>query len=200
MALRLHAGSRIDPMLLGRRIFLRRPEAADWAAWAELRSRSRNFLTPWEPSWPPDSLSRLSFRRRLRRQAREEAEDLDHAFFIFLRDTPILIGGITVGDVQRGAADSATIGYWIGEPFARQGYMTEALTAIMNYAFQKLGLHRLQAACMLENVASQRLLERCNFQQEGIARRALRIDGFWRDHSLFAALAEDRLERTTRSG
>lgn len=206
MALRLSGTNRAEPALVTQRVYLREPHSNDWAAWAELRHSSRDFLTPWEPVWASDALSRASYRRRLRRQAKDESEDLSFAFFVFRRADDAMLGGITLGSVQRGAAQSATVGYWMGRRHAGQGYMTEALAAGLDHAFGALGLHRVEAACMPENERSRRLLDRCGFRQEGYARQYLRINGVWHDHLLFALLgteypaAAERLQQWLRSG
>ncbi len=191
MALRLSGGGRAEPMFVAERVYLRAPRLSDWSAWAELRHTSRDFLTSWEPAWAPDALARASYRRRLRRLAKDESEDIGYAYFIFRRSDEAVLGGITLSNLQRGAAQSATIGYWIGRRHAGQGYMAEALGVLLAHAFGPLALHRLEAACMPENARSQRLLERCGFRQEGHARQYLRINGVWHDHLLFALLATE---------
>ena len=173
------------------RVYLRPPEPADWPAWAELRAGSRDFLTPWEPAWAADELTRASYRRRLRRLMRDARDDLAYAFFLFRRDGDDLIGGLTLGNVRRGVTQSCSVGYWIGRPHARQGYMSEGLAAALPFVFEQLRLHRLEAACLPSNVPSQGVLKRCGFAQEGYAREYLRINGHWADHLLFALLAAD---------
>jgi len=177
--------------LAGRRVYLRQPEDRDWRAWADLRELSRDFLVPWEPSWPADALSRESFRRRLRRYGMDWREDAGYSFFIFRIGDNALLGGATLGNVRRGVAQSATLGYWIGEPHARQGYMSDAVRATVAFAFASLQLHRLEAACLPSNAASQGVLRKLGFRQEGYAAKYLRINGEWCDHLLFALLAEE---------
>jgi ribosomal-protein-alanine N-acetyltransferase len=173
-------------------VFLRIPQMTDYAAWTSLRAASRKFLTPWEPLWPPDDLSRASYRARMKRYARDVQEDLAYPFFIFLAASGALCGGLTLSNVRRGVAQTATLGYWIGQPHARKGLMTEAVQALLPFVFDHLALHRLEAACLPHNAASIRLLKVCGFTQEGYARQYLRINGEWHDHLLFAILAEDR--------
>ena len=172
-----------------RALYLRPPQMRDWRAWAELRALSREFLSPWEPTWPSDALTRGAFRRRIRRQLRDGQDDIGYAFFLFRRADDALLGGVTLSNVQRGAAQSCSVGYWIGRPFARQGHMGEALAGLLGHCFGPLGLHRVEAACMPENEASRRLLEKCGFRCEGHARAYLRIAGAWRDHLLYAAIS-----------
>ncbi len=173
------------------RVYLRPPRNGDWRAWCRLRADSRAFLVPWEPSWPSDALTRRAFRRRLQQYNHEMQTGQGYSFLIFRRELDTLLGGISVTNVRRGVAQSASLGYWIGRPYARQGFMGEALTAVLDFAFDQLGLHRVEAACLPENAASQGLLRKVGFREEGYARGYLRINGMWQDHVLFGILAED---------
>jgi ribosomal-protein-alanine N-acetyltransferase len=179
------------PVLHGRRLVLRAPAPADWSQWAELRALSREFLTPWEPAWPVDELSRDAYRRRLRRYARDAREGSGYAFFLFTEAGGQLLGGVTLSNLRRGVTQSGQLGYWMGRPHAGRGYMTEAAALLLPFAFEELRLHRLEAACLPSNERSRRLLRRVGFTEEGFARQYLRIDGAWRDHLLFAMLATD---------
>lgn len=177
--------------MLGERTYLRAPQPRDWEAWAALRAASRDFLVPWEPTWPHDALTRAAFRRRLRRYEQDSRDDSGYAFYIFSRDDDALLGGATLSNVRRGVTQSCSLGYWIGELHARKGYMRESLVALLPFIFQEMGLHRVEAACIPTNEASRRLLQRLGFTQEGYARRYLCINGVWQDHLLFAMLASD---------
>src|SRR6185436_12028354 len=118
---------RDEPRVEGAHVFLRPPIRRDWRLWAELRTVSRDFLVPWEPTWPSDALTRAAFRRRLDRQSEEWERDTAYCFFIFRRADDALIGGINLNNVRRGVAQMASLGYWIGKPYAQRGYMTEAV-------------------------------------------------------------------------
>ncbi len=177
--------------LIGRRLYLRSPEDRDWRAWAELRAISRDFLVPWEPTWPADALSREAYRRRLRRYAADWREDAGYSFFVLRQGDNVLLGGVTLGNVRRGVAQLGTLGYWIGQPFARQGYMTDALETVLGFTFHTLQLHRIEAACLPTNLPSRGVLRKLGFRQEGYARKYLRINGEWHDHLLFGLLAEE---------
>ena len=170
---------------------LRTPQTSDYPAWAELRAVSRDFLTPWEPLWATDELSRASFRRRIRHYLRDLREDVGYALFIFAAATGSLVGGLTLCNVRRGVTQSCTLGYWIGAHYAHQGYMTAAVRAVIPFVFDSLELHRLEAACLPTNTASIKLLEKTGFKREGFARRYLRINGVWQDHLLYALLDTD---------
>lgn len=178
-------------LIRGDGLYLRPGEMRDFQQWAELRERSRAFLTPWEPVWPADDLTRSAFRRRLRRQADEIERDETYPFFLFREADHALMGGLTLGQVRRGVAQAATLGYWMGHEFAGRGYMSKAVRTALGYGFGAMRLHRVEAACVPSNVRSKRLLEQCGFQQEGYARSYLRINGAWQDHLLFAILASD---------
>jgi ribosomal-protein-alanine N-acetyltransferase len=191
--LRSHFAYEVPPVLRGRKVFLRTPAMDDFEAWASLRMVSRDFLVPWEPSWPADDLTRAAFRNRIKRYMRDMAEDSAYPFFIFEQASGELTGAVTIANVRRGVAEMGSLGYWIGAPFTRQGLMTDAVNTIVAYGFGPLRLHRMEAACLPTNVASRRLLLKCGFTQEGYARRYLRINGTWQDHLTFARLNDDPL-------
>jgi ribosomal-protein-alanine N-acetyltransferase len=180
-----------EPVLQGDGVYLRYPQMSDYALWAALRDESREFLAPWEPIWAADELSRSAFRRRIRRYQREIRSDLAYPFFVFRKEDNLLMGGCTLSNVRRGVTQSAAIGYWIGERYARHGHMHSALAALIPFVFHVLALHRLEAACIPENGASRALLLKVGFREEGRARRYLQINGEWRDHVLFALLEDD---------
>ena len=188
---RLGSSSENANFIRGEGVYLRPGEMRDYEQWRWLRELSRDFLTPWEPTWPADDLTRGAFRRRLRRHAEEIDRDEAYPFFIFREGDHALLGGLTLGQVRRGVAQAATLGYWMGEPHAGRGHMARAVRATTGFAFATLRLHRLEAACLPHTLASQRLLERVGFQREGYARAYLRIAGVWQDHLLFALLESD---------
>ncbi len=188
---RLTKAPEMEPLIRGDGLYLRPAVAGDFSGWAQLRAESRAFLTPWEPTWPEDDLTRAAFRRRLRRQVEDMARDESFAFLIFDAASDALLGGLTLGGIRRGVAQAATLGYWMGERYAGRGRMTRAVAAAVRYGFSTLRLHRIEAACLPENVASMSLLERNGFRREGLARAYLRIDGGWRDHVLYALLENE---------
>jgi [ribosomal protein S5]-alanine N-acetyltransferase len=179
------------PAIHGDGVLLRTPQMGDYSGWASLREESRAFLTPWEPTWPLDDLTRSAFRRRVRRYLQDIREDAAYPFFLFRAEDSVFLGGITLSNVRRGVTQSASLGYWIGAAYARQGYMSVAVSALVPFVFDQLKLHRLEAACLPSNAASIRLLEKVGFAREGFARRYLRINGVWQDHFLYAMLSED---------
>lgn len=180
-----------QPVISGESVYLRYPRVSDFLAWARLRGESRTFLAPWEPAWATDELSKGAFRRRLKRYQREAREDSAYAFFVFRSADNALLGGCTLSNVRRGVTQCCALGYWIGERFARQGYMFDAVRSLVPFIFRTLGLHRIEAACLPTNEASRKLLAKIGFREEGLARRYLQINGEWRDHVLFGLLADE---------
>lgn len=178
------------------RLTLRLPAHADYRAWARLRDESREFLQPWDPVWSEDALSRKAFTNRVYWAARAEAAGTAVPFFLIRRQDQALIGAITLDNIRRGPAQAGTLGYWVGAPHARQGFMREALAAVVHFSFDSLDLSRLEAGCLPENAASRAVLERVGFKYEGVAQSYLQINGRWRNHVLYANLRADRRGRT----
>jgi ribosomal-protein-alanine N-acetyltransferase len=178
------------PSIVGDGVTLRTPQATDYNDWAALREQSREFLIPWEPTWPADDLSRSAFRRRLRRYAEDLRSDQGYAFLVVRTTDNALVGGLTLANIRRGVAQAGSLGYWMGQPFVRQGFMTAAVRALIPFAFATLRLHRLEAACIPTNAGSIRLLETTGFVREGYARDYLCINGIWQDHLLYGRLKD----------
>jgi ribosomal-protein-alanine N-acetyltransferase len=176
------------PVVNGEGVTLRSPRPGDHEAWSTLRKESYRYLQPWEPTWPEDDLTRAAFKRRLSVYAREQEAGNAWPFFIFAGVGDTLVGAITLSNVRRGVAETGTLGYWIGEPFAGHGYGTAAVRAMLAYAFDELNLHRVEAACVPDNAASRRVLEKAGFELEGRARAYLKINGAWADHLLFGCV------------
>lgn len=178
------------------RMTLRPPQHGDYADWSNLRQISRDFVTPWEPSWAHDHLSRKNFSNRVYWANRSIAQGSALPLFLIRRDDAALLGALTLDHIRRGPAQAGTTGYWIGAPFARGGYMQEALEAVVHYAFTELDLSRLEAGCLPENAASRGLLEKVGYKYEGVAQSYLQINGRWRNHVLYANLRRDRRGKT----
>lgn len=196
--LRALFGARRALRLPTERMVLRMPEHRDFRAWAALREASRAFLEPWEPTWSPDHLTRSNFTGRVNWAQRVAAQGTGLPLFLIRRADERLMGAITLDHIRRGPAQSGTLGYWIGQEFARQGYMREAILAVCHYAFADLDLSRIEAACLPENAPSRGVLEKCGFRHEGLAQSYLQINGQWRTHALFAKLRNDRRDFARR--
>jgi len=178
------------------RMTLRQPILSDFRAWSNLRRESSDFLIPWEPVWATDHLARKGFTNRVYWAQRAMKNGTALPLFLTRRDDNALLGAITLDNIRRGPSQAGTLGYWIGAQYAREGYMREAIQSVAHYAFSRLDLSRLEAACLPENTASRGLLEKCHFKYEGVAQSYLQINGRWRTHVLYAALRTDRRGRT----
>lgn len=178
------------------RMTLRTPVHNDFRPWVALRAASRDYLTPWEPAWSDDHLSRKAFSNRVYWSNRSINAGTAMPLFLIRRADQVLLGAITLDNIRRGPALAGTLGYWTGASFARQGYMREAIETVVHYAFSHLDLSRIEAACLPENKPSRGLLERTGFKYEGVAQSYLQINGRWRTHVLYARLRSDRRGKT----
>ena len=177
--------------LTGNKVFLRPPKRRDALKWQKLRLSSKKFLTPWEPEWDAGSCSRRAYLRYLKNSNYLANMDRAYSFLIFKNEDKVLLGGINIGNVRRGVSQSASIGYWIGEKYAKNGYMLEAIETLLPSLFVDLRLNRIEAATLEENIASRNLLKKIGFKKEGILRKYLKINGNWRDHVIYGLLKED---------
>jgi ribosomal-protein-alanine N-acetyltransferase len=181
-------------VLAGPRVELRPLKASDWDQWREVRVRSRDWLEPWEPFGEPGTADPVSdaeaFKARCGAWERQRHFDAAYGFGIFLRKGRF-IGEVSLGSVQRGPFQSASVGYWIDEAEAGRGYMPEAVMLVIRFAFEDLGLHRVEAAIVPRNKASRRVAEKIGLRDEGTSDRFLQIRGVWEDHVRYAITAED---------
>ena len=177
--------------LTGERVFLRPPKRRDALKWQKLRMSSKSFLVPWEPSWDASSCTRRAYLRYFKNSNYLANMDRAYSFLIFKTDDKTLLGGINIGNVRRGVSQSASLGYWIGEKYSRNGYMIEALKLLIPSLFVDLRLNRIEAATLEENIASKNLLKKIGFKKEGVLRKYLKINGNWRDHILYGLLESD---------
>ncbi len=183
--------------ILTARLSLRLPEHRDFREWAKLRHESKAFLSPWEPIWAPDHLSRASFTNRVYWSQRAVKNGNAVPLFVFHKEAGQLVGAITLDNIRRGPSQMGTIGYWVGQQYSRQGFMSEAIIAMVAHAFGALDLSRVESACLPDNLASRGVLEKAGFKYEGVAQSYIQINGRWRNHVLYAALRGDRRGRST---
>ena len=178
------------------RLILRPPHHNDFRQWVKLRTDSRSFLSPWDPVWSTEHLTRKNFTNRVHWAQRAVSNGNGCPLFLIRKTDQVLIGAVTLDNIRRGPAQAGTLGYWTGQAYARQGYMREAVDNVVLHAFRKLDLSRVEAACLPENQPSRRLLESCGFKYEGVAQSYLQIAGRWRTHVLYAAIRHDRRGKT----
>ncbi len=187
------------PELVGRRVLLRPLRVEDYRAWHEVRTRSRDWLIHWEPrpagtSFPPED--RSTFTARCAMRARDRQLGTAYGFGIFLGAS--FAGEINLSSISRGASQAAYLGYWIDEKQAGQGYMPESCVLAFAFAFEELGLHRVQVSIIPRNTKSRRVVEKLGLREEGIAKGYLEIDGVWEDHIRYAITADEWRERRER--
>lgn len=179
------------PILGDGDVMLRAALLTDYQAWLKLREQSRSHLTRWEPDWFDKDVTLDAFRTRLRLHERLNRAGAALSLLTFLKSTGEMIGGVTLSDIRLQAAHSATIGYWIGADHLRKGFGLASVRLVLAHAFGERRLNRIEAACQPGNIASRALLAKAGFREEGHARDYLFINGKWRDHLLFAAIARD---------
>lgn len=181
--------------LFGNGILLRTPMVDDFEQWRDVRAQSRKYLAPYEPTWSEADLTRAAFKERVRRAEREALNEAAFSFFIHTEiDSELqLVGGINLSDIRRRVAQAVNVGYWMGENNANKGLMTKALGTTLPFVFDELDLHRANAACLVHNHRSIRVLEKNGFKKEGLAEGYLKINGKWQDHLLFG-LTKERFE------
>ncbi|HXZ82354.1 MAG TPA: GNAT family protein [Acidimicrobiales bacterium] len=182
--------------LRGRRVTLRPLRAGDYRAWLEVRTRAREWLVHWEPrraGAPYLSEDRSSFVARCSMRERDHQLGTAFSFGIFVGGS--FVGEINLSSIQRGASQSAYLGYWVDEAHAGRGYVPESCVVVFGFAFSELSLHRVQVAIIPRNRPSRRVAEKLGLVEEGLARGYLEIDGVWEDHVRYAITSEDWAER-----
>lgn len=168
---------------VGKRVYLRSPTLGDLDELTALNRTSvslhRNLASP--PRKPEQFIDYL-----------KRCRQADCVCFVIHRvGDGAIIGSINLSQIFRGGFQNAYLGYYVGENYSSQGYMTEAIELILRYAFERLRLHRIEANVQPENTPSLALVRRAGFVKEGYSRRYLKVCGKWRDHERWAIVAED---------
>ncbi|MBA2525330.1 MAG: GNAT family N-acetyltransferase [Pyrinomonadaceae bacterium] len=175
--------------IVGRRIVLRPPKIRDLEEFVALNRASvrlhRNLVSP-----PKHAEEFVAYLKTCRQAG-------SVCFLIHQVEERAIIGSINLSQISRGGFQSAYLGYFMGELYSEQGYMTEAMQLMLRYAFEHLRLHRIEANVQPENTASLALVKRAGFVREGYSRRYLKVCGRWRDHERWAILAEDWRQLTS---
>lgn len=190
-------GGAVSHTLIGRRVVLRPLEAGDFSAWREVRRRNADWLVPWEPTRLPGQPDVVEDREAfaVRCSARQRERQLGTGFGYGVFVDGVLAGEINLSSLQRGAFQSAYVGYWIDQAQAGHGYTPEALVVLARFAFEDLRLHRIQVAIIPRNERSRRVVDKLGLREEGVALRYLEINGVWEDHVRYAMTAEEWAER-----
>ena len=188
--------------LYSKRVMLRPLIAQDFEAFSEVRIRNACWLTKWEPLVPRNTTdpahNRESFANRCTVRDRDRQLGSSYTFGMFVNGS--LAGEVNLNNVVRGALQCATIGYWIDEARAGNGYTAEAVVLISKFAFEQLKLHRVEICIIPRNANSRRVMEKISFREEGLAERFLEINGVWEDHVRYGFTYEEWLERKDELG
>lgn len=177
--------------ITGQKVILRPPQYSDWKAWADERKKNKLYLQPWEPLWSINELERSSFVKRVRMFERLSHNDQAYSFLIYKSDNEDFIGEVNISNVQRGIIQSCTIGYWIAKDCEGKGMMSESLELVKKFIFNELKLHRIEAACLPHNIPSLKVLLKNGFIKEGTARKLLKINDKWQDHTVLSFILDD---------
>ncbi|WP_411344606.1 GNAT family N-acetyltransferase [Paenibacillus sp. WLX1005] len=172
-------------------IYVRLLQPDDAEQLLQLRLSSREDNQRYEPQYPDEFFTFASQLDLIYRRKQEAAEDRSYLFGIFRDEDDVLAGTISVSHIVRGVGQFADLGYSLSAAYKGTGYMTASVRLVVEYAFRSLNLHRIQAGVIPHNTASRRVLEKCGFQKEGIARQLVKINGQWEDHQMYALLAND---------
>jgi len=168
-------------------LYIRLPKLSDYNQWSQIREESKSFLQPWEPSWSANHLSKYYYKELFKSYLLGIRNGNTYPFFIFNMKNE-LMGAIILTNLRRGVSQSGSIGYWIGQKYSNMGYMTSAMHLFLPFVCNKLKLHRIEASCIPNNIASTLLLEKVGFTREGMAFKYLKINGIWQDHLLYGIL------------
>ncbi len=173
----------------GKKVLLRYPTREDRDEFQELRIRSRRFHKKWEPS-PPKGIDQYGSAAFTRYCMSARSERV-HRLLVCRHEEGAIVGSVVLSEIVRGCFQSAYMGYWVGAPFVRRGYLSEGVSLALRHAFVALRLHRVEANIQPDNKASIALAKRCGFRLEGFSERYLKIAGRWRDHERWAVLREE---------
>jgi ribosomal-protein-alanine N-acetyltransferase len=183
--------------LYGRRIMMRPLGSGDFAAYSEVRRRNHEWLVPWEPARPdatPDpAVDRDAFGARCTTRQRERQLGHAYAFGLFVDST--FAGEININNIQRGALQCCTIGYWIDQARAGNAYVAEGVVVALRFAFEEMHLHRVEICIIPRNERSHAVMKKLAIRDEGLAVRYVEIAGVWEDHVRYGITAEEWQER-----
>lgn len=176
------------------RLLLRAPRATDVPELRRLLKENADHLRPWSPAAATDGGDPLSFialTQLVTSQRRAWREDRSYVLLVTDITSGHIIGRIALSEITRGVFQNAYLGYWMDHRSLGRGLMTEAVRGAVRFAFDDLGLHRVQAAIIDDNKPSLRVIAKAGFREEGLAKAYLKIAGRWQDHRIFAITADD---------
>lgn len=189
-----------EAMLLeGERIVVKEVEESDAESLLELEVQNRDFFQQFTGLREKSFYTFSGQVTRIQEMVELGKDDKGYMFVIRLKDTDHLIGEVTLSEVVRENLQSCWIGYFMDKDHNGLGYMTEAVKLVLQYAFEKLKFHRIEAGVMPHNIGSTHVLLKSGFHKEGIARKNVKINGKWEDHQTLAILNEEDEEESSLS-
>lgn len=169
-------------------VYIRPLILSDAAELLSLEERNRDFFKGYSITRPENFWTLETQKDLIEKWEQNIKKDLEYRFGIFKREDDRLIGTIGLYQVFRGPRESALLGYSLDQGENGKGYTTEATKLVVNYAFDVLNLHRIEAGVMPDNIGSIRVLEKAGFHKEGIAIKNVKINGSWEDHQMLAII------------
>lgn len=169
-------------------VYVRFPEEADAYDLSELYKRNREFFERFSPSNKDEYYTEEHQLQAIRKSKMDMAEDRKYEFVICRKEDDRIIGSAGLAFVARGSLQSCMIGYSLDQAYNGKGYMTEAVSQVVRYAFEELKFHRIVGEVSPRNPGSIRVLEKAGFHKEGVSRSNLKINGVWEDHQVLALI------------
>jgi ribosomal-protein-alanine N-acetyltransferase len=193
MALRHPSRAAVPVRLYGKRVMMRPLTSSDFRGWSEVRDRNGEWLLTWEPrrhaNMPDPASDRAAFASRCLQRDRDRANGVAYQFGLFIDQR--VAGEINLNNVVRGAMQSGTIGYWVDQRHAGNAYVAEGVVMLIQFAFEQLGLHRVEICIVPRNTNSRRVMDKLQIREEGLAERYLEINGVWEDHVRYGMTVEE---------
>ncbi|MFB7138111.1 GNAT family N-acetyltransferase [Bacillus sp. AFS017336] len=177
--------------LVGNNIHIRQLEVSDAEEFLAYEVRNREFFKPFTYIKDESFYTLEAQVDRIKSYKEKSDNDVYYGFGIFLNETNAFIGFTMLAEVLRGDLQSCFVGYSLDEDQNGKGFTTEAVKLVVEYAFNELKLHRIEAGVMPHNIGSIRVLEKSGFHKEGIAKKNVRINGKWEDHQVLAIINEN---------
>jgi ribosomal-protein-alanine N-acetyltransferase len=184
-------GGKTTMGLMGNNIYIRFFENADAEPLLDLHLRNGDLFQKCSPTYDDDYYTLDSKRKHISNSRKQREEDKEYSFGIYLKNNGKLVGDVSLFHIFRGALQKCLIGYSLDKQYSGKGYATEAVSLAVEYAFDELKLHRVEAGVMLSNLGSMRVLEKVGFHREGIEQKGVKINGQWEDHQIFAEISDN---------
>ncbi|MGH0053437.1 MAG: GNAT family N-acetyltransferase [Sphaerochaetaceae bacterium] len=171
-----------------KRLSLRTVTSSDLYLLKDYLLRNRRFLSQWEPLRPDSYYEDTAILQRIENEIIANSKQSQLSLYVSIKGDKQIIGNVTLSNIVRGPFQSCFIGYKLDEAMINNGYITEAIGAVIEIAFHDLELHRIEANIMPKNRRSIRVVEKLGFTCEGLSKDYLKINGIWEDHAHYVLL------------